>query len=154
MEPIIEEQLQILIHKLMGYSQRNEIFDLKACISCYILDILGEVAFSKSFDSQTSGKADAIPAINDHILMACLVGQLPFQAVSKAFIARSPIPRLRRLVKSRAQLKSFCAEWVHHRIQYPSNRHDLLQNLIEAKDPETGAQLTELDINTEAFAML
>lgn len=154
MEPIIDEQLQILISKLMEYSKKNEVFDLKACISCYVLDILGEVAFSKSFDSQTSGKADAIPAINDHILMACVIGQLPFQALSKALIARSPIPRLRRLIKSRAQLKSICAERVHHRINNPSNRHDLLQNLIEAKDPETGAQLTELDINTEAFAML
>jgi benzoate 4-monooxygenase len=33
-------------------------------------------------------------------------------------------------------------------------RKDLLHSLINTKDPETGAELTRLDINTEAFAML
>ncbi|KAF2993660.1 hypothetical protein E8E13_000303 [Curvularia kusanoi] len=35
-----------------------------------------------------------------------------------------------------------------------TDRKDILTSLIKAVDPESGAKLTELDINTEAFAML
>jgi cytochrome P450 len=119
-----------------------------------ILDGLGEMAFAKSFDSQRTEDATISNAIRDHILLACSIGQLPLQSVSKAVIAWSPIPWVRQLVKSRQQLKQQCTECVDYRISHPSNRKDLLHNTINAKDPETGAGLTRLDINTEAFAML
>jgi cytochrome P450 len=123
-------------------------------MSFCILDGLGEMAFARSFESQRTGNPKESLAIRDHILLACCIGQLPFQAVTKAMIAYSPIPWVRQLIKSRQQLKEQCAECVAYRIDHPSPRKDLLHSLINAKDPETGAELSRLDINTEAFAML
>ncbi|KAH6699707.1 putative cytochrome P450 [Leptodontidium sp. 2 PMI_412] len=140
MEGIIDGQIDILIHHLKGLAKSGEAFDLKTIIACFVLDILGEVAFSRTFNAQAVGGAEEIGAINDHVFLSCVIGELPCQDLLKTLVAWSPIPWIRRLLKSRAHLKP--------------RRPDLLANLINAKDPETGEKLTELDINTEAFAML
>ena len=146
--------MEILIKHLKGFANTNQIVDMKSLISCFVLDVLGEVAFSRSFNAQAIGRADEIPAINDHIFLACIVGELSCQNFWKTLIAWSPIQWIRRLAKSRAHLKSTCANCVSHKISNASHRPDLLQSLLNAKDPETGLKLTELEINTEAFAML
>uniref|UniRef100_A0A0D2Y9U4 Uncharacterized protein n=1 Tax=Fusarium oxysporum (strain Fo5176) TaxID=660025 RepID=A0A0D2Y9U4_FUSOF len=66
-----------------------------------------------------------------------------------------PIPWLQRLFNARAQLRNLTAACVRQRIEAGSSgRKDLLSCLLVAVDPETGSKLTELDINTEAFAMI
>jgi cytochrome P450 len=155
MEPIIDGQMSILIDHIKGYAKTGEIFDMKNLISYFVLDVLGDVAFDRSFNAQIAGHADEIPAINDHILLACVIGEMgAWQEVLKSLIKFSPIPWIRRLTRSRAHLKETCASCVNHKITNPSDRLDLLHRLLHCQDPETGAKLTELDINTEAFAML
>ncbi|KAJ5468639.1 Cytochrome P450E-classgroup I [Penicillium sp. IBT 31633x] len=153
-EPLINGHIEILLGKLNGFAKTGEIFDLKSTISYFVLDILGEVAFSRPFNAQLKGEADAIHAINDHLLLSCVIGELPLQNLSK-FLARwSPVPWMRRLVKSRNDLKATCSECVRNKINNASGRRDLLQSLVTAKDVETGASLTEQEMNSEAFAML
>jgi len=153
-EPLINGQIQILLDKIRALASTGEVFDLKSTISCFVLDILGEVAFSRSFNAQAKGDAEEIHAINDHILLSCVIGEMPFQSLSKTLARWSPIPWMRRLVKSRNNLKTKCSECVRNKINCASNRRDLLQSLVTAKDVETGASLTEQEINSEAFAML
>lgn len=126
----------------------------KAYIGFCVLDGLGEMAFARSFDSQRTEDPKESVAIRDHILLACAIGQLPFQSFFKTLIAWSPLPWVRQLIRSRKQLKQQCEECVSYRLNHLSSRKDLLHNLINAKDPETEAELTKLDINTEAFALL
>ncbi|EKV08442.1 hypothetical protein PDIG_59030 [Penicillium digitatum PHI26] len=153
-EPLINGHIKILLNKLNKFAQTEEVFDLKSTISYFVLDILGEVAFSRPFNAQVRGEADEIHAINDHILLSCVVGELPFQALS-TFLARwSPVSWMRKLGKSRNNLKATCSECVSNKINNASDRRDLLQSLVTAKDVETGASLTEQEINSEAFAML
>jgi cytochrome P450 len=154
MEDIIDGQIEILIRHLKGLAKMGEVFNLKAIISCFVLDILGEVAFRRTFNAQAAGAAGEIEAINDHIFLSCVIGELQCQDLLKILVAWSPIPWIRRLVKSRAHLKATCANCVRQNLENRSERPDLLTSLINAKDPETGEKLTELDINTEAFAML
>lgn len=155
MEPIIDKQMSILIEHIKGFSKTREIFDMKNLISCFVLDILGDVAFGQSFNAQIAGHADEIPAINDHILLSCVIGEMgSWQTILKTLIQYSPIPWIRRLTQSRAHLKGTCADCVNNKITNKSERIDLLHNLLHCQDPETGAKLTQLDINTEAFAML
>lgn len=153
-EPLINGQIQILLDKIRAFASKGEVFDLKSTISCFVLDILGEVAFSRPFNAQTKGDAEEIHAINDHFLLSCVIGEMPLQALSKTLARWSPIPWMRRLVKSRTNLKKKCSECVRNKINCASNRRDLLQSLVTAKDVETGASLTEQEINSEAFAML
>ncbi|KAL4895982.1 cytochrome P450 [Aspergillus ambiguus] len=154
LQPLIDGQMGILIQKLRGYAETGEVFDLKETISLYVLDILGDLAFSRSFGAQLTGEAEQIPAINDHLLLSCVIGELPCQNLLKTLARWSPVPWMRRLVHSRNNLKKICADCVKYKIAHPAERRDLLQCLVEAKDPETGASLTEQEINSEAFAML
>ena len=154
LEPLINGHIEILLKKLKGFAQTEDIFDLKSVVSCFVLDILGEVAFSRPFGAQAKGDAEEIHAINDHILLSCVIGEMPLQWLTKALARWSPVPWMRRLLKSRNNLKMKCAECVRNKITRASDRRDLLQSLVTAKDVETGSSLSEQEINSEAFAML
>jgi benzoate 4-monooxygenase len=152
---LIDINIKILIQKLQYFTKTGEIFDLKMTISHFVLDILGQVAFSQSFDSQSLDKyITHIPAINDHLLLSCVIGELPLQSVTKLLVRWSPIGWMRRLVKSRNVLKAICASCVRKKIENPEGQRDLLKSLVTARDPETGDGLSEQEINSEAFAML
>ncbi|KAJ5549420.1 hypothetical protein N7513_006654, partial [Penicillium frequentans] len=154
LEPLIEGQMKGLIDKLRAFAKTGEVFDFKSVLSLYVLDILGEVAFSKPFGVQAKGKSDELHAINDHLLLAGVIGELPFQDLWKTLARMSPVPWMRQLVKSRNNLKEICSRCVKFKINNPSERPDLLKSLVEAVDPESGSRLTEQEINSEAFAVL
>ncbi|KAJ0420507.1 cytochrome P450 [Aspergillus carlsbadensis] len=138
LEPLIEGQMKILIDKLQMYAKTGETFDLKHTLSLYVLDILGEVAFSKPFGAQAKGHAEELHAINDHLLLSGVIGELPLQDFWKTLSRVSPIPWMRRLMKSRNNLKRVCGECVRFKIDNPSERPDLLKSLVTAVDPESG----------------
>jgi len=154
LEPLIENEMKFLQSRLHTFAQTGEIFDLKLLLSLYVFDILGSVAFGKPFGAQQRGYEEVLPAINDHLLLAGIVGELPLQNITKTISRWSPIPWMRRLMKNRDALKKICAECVKYKINNPTERQDLLKNLVEAVDPDTGSTLTEQEINSEAFAVL
>jgi len=156
MESYMDGHLLKLLDNLGQRAETGEVFDFKALVAFYVLDVLGELAFSQSFHAQTEQAPEKLPPINDHIYLACLMGMMPeVLPYLKMVAAWTPLPWLQRLFKARAQLKALTAQCVSRRInEKNSGRKDLLTSLINAVDPETGAKLTELDINTEAFAML
>ncbi|KAL4952489.1 cytochrome P450 [Aspergillus filifer] len=141
LEPLIETQMKILIDKLQTYAETREAFDFKHMLSLYVLDILGEVAFAKPFGVQMKGEAEELHAINDHLLLAGVIGELPCQGLTKMLSRLSPIPWMRRLMKSRNKLKEICAQCVSFKIENTSDRPDLLKSLVEASDPETGKRV-------------
>ncbi|KAF5966130.1 hypothetical protein FBULB1_11832 [Fusarium bulbicola] len=156
MEHFVDRHILKLRENLDHFSDTKQVFDLKDMIAFYVFDVLGELAFSRSFDSQDERDIARLPPINGHIYLACMMGMtpeaLPWIKKALPFI---PIPWLRRLFNARAQLRDLTAACVRRRIEGgPSDRKDLLSSLLVAVDPETGSKLTELDINTEAFAMI
>lgn len=114
----------------------------------YVFNILGSVAFGKPFGAQQRA------AINDHLLLAGIVGELPLQTLTKTISRWSPISWTRRLMKNRDALKKVRAECINYKINNPTKRRDLLKSLVKAVDPDTGSTLTEQEINSEAFAVL
>jgi cytochrome P450 len=156
MEHFVDSHILKLRKNLDHFSDSNQEFDLKDTIAFYVFDVLGELAFSRSFDSQDERDLARLPPVNDHIYLACLMGMtpeaLPWIKKALPFI---PIPWLQRLFHARAQLRNLTAACVRQRIEAGNtDRKDLLSCLLVATDPETGSKLTELDINTEAFAMM
>lgn len=156
MEFYIDTHLSKLLDNLDHFCETGEAFDLKQFIAFYVLDILGELAFSRSFDAQKHKDPERLPPINNHIYLACLIGMMPEAIpILKVVASWAPIPWLRALFDARKQLKDLTAECVARRMHTNVDaRKDLLTNLINSVDQETGAKLTELDINTEAFAMM
>jgi hypothetical protein len=51
MEDILDGRLTVLCDRLATFAKTGEAFDLKDCIARYVVDILGEVAFSFSFNA-------------------------------------------------------------------------------------------------------
>lgn len=146
--------MKFLQNKLRAFAKTGETFDLKSLLSLYVFDILGSVAFGRPFGAQERGYEQVLPAINDHLLLAGIVGELPLQSLTKTISGWSPIPWMRRLMKNRNSLKKVCAECVKYKIRNPAGRQDLLKSLVKAVDPDTGSTLTEQEINSEAFAVL
>ncbi|KAE9571222.1 hypothetical protein CGMCC3_g12687 [Colletotrichum fructicola] len=138
------------------YSRTHETFDLKELIAFFVLDVLGDLAFRYQFDSQIEKNTLKLPPINDHIFLACLMGMIPnFMPFIKAISPWTPIPWVQGLLAARQNLKNLTIECVRSRMANPgAARKDLITSLINAQDPETGSKLTELDIQTEAFAFI
>ncbi|KAH6952169.1 cytochrome P450 [Fusarium avenaceum] len=156
MEQYIDQHLIQFRKNLDHFSDTGEVFDLKELIAFFVLDVLGDLAFHRSFDSQVHQDASKLPPINDHIFLACLLGMVPdMMPFLKTAFAWTPLPWFQSLLRARKQLKDLTAECVRQRIGDKSaDRDDLLTCLINAVDPDTGARLTELDIQTEAFAFI
>ena len=156
METHIDKHIALLCENLDAFAKTGEIFDLKELIAFYVVDMLGELAFSQSFQAQIEKSVEKLPLINDHIYLACLMGQFPeMLPLLKKVATWTPWPWLQGLFAARQKLKTLTANCVaRHLAEKVTDRKDLLTCLINAVDPETGAKMSELDINTEAFAMV
>lgn len=156
MEPHIDAHLLRFRENLDRFVASGEKFDLKELIAFFVLDVLGDLAFRYRFDSQLHRDVSRLPPINDHILLACLLGMVPdFMPFLKALLPWVPVPWLQGLLKARQALKDLTANCVRRRVENEKGaRKDLITSLISATDPQTGERLTELDIQTEAFAFM
>lgn len=158
MEDLFDSNVLKLRAKLDWYATTGREFDLKELIAYYAYDVLGDLAFGNNFGSQEGSNPEHLPPINDHIFLACLYGSLPsLLPCSMKLSAWLPFKWMQGLLQSRRKLRDTTAETVSRAIEEHNqgkSRHNLLTQLIEAKDPETGAKLDEIDINTEAFAYL
>lgn len=159
MEAVFDRHALNLRAKLERYADTGEIFDLKTIFAFYAYDILGELAFSTQFNSQMRDDPEELPPINDHIFLASLYGSLPsLLPYSMRWSRYLPIPWLQGLLRSRLKIRDTVSECVGKEMREQKDRPDrnknLLTQLIAAKDPETGARLTEVDVCSEAFGFL
>lgn len=159
MEVVFDRHTMNLREKLESYAETGEIFDLKVIFAFYAYDVLGELAFSTQFNSQQLDDPAQLPPINDHIFLASLYGSLPsLLPYSMRWSRYLPIPWLQGLLRSRLKIRNKVSECVRKEIveqkERPDKNKNLLTHLIAAKDPDTGAELTEDEICSEAFAFL
>ena len=97
MEDIFDRSIQLLCTKLDQYATSGEQFCLKDCLTYYAVDVLGEIAFSRSFGAQVSQQSQ-IPAVTDHIFLGTMMGQIPSMIKTfKKVCTWHPISWLRKL---------------------------------------------------------
>lgn len=159
MEAVFDRHAINLRTKLEKYADTGEVFDLKTVFAFYAHDVLGELAFSTQFNSQTQDDPAQLPPINDHIFLATLYGSLPsLLPYSMRWSRHLPIRWLQGLLRSRLKIRSTVSACVAKEMSeqkdHPDKNKNLLTQLIAAKDPETGVRLTEEDICSEAFGFL
>ncbi|OQV02390.1 hypothetical protein CLAIMM_07595 [Cladophialophora immunda] len=165
MEPFLDLNIRLLKDKIMRYCNTGEIFDLKKLLHYYVIDALGELAFSKSFGIQETDDELRIPPVVEHSLLAAVTGAWPLMTKRlKKYLPLVPHPGLQRLFKGRQACADLAAECVRRRLadveyqkaQHPdvAERKDILTNLILAKHPDTGERLTQIDLETEAFGFI
>ncbi|CDM34511.1 hypothetical protein DTO013E5_5013 [Penicillium roqueforti] len=154
MESIFDRHVENLRRKLDKYAVSGDQFDLKDLIAFYGYDVIGELAFNLDFHSQEKDDPENLPPINDHILLGCLYGSLPgILPWSMNLSKYLPFSWLRKLLGSRQKIRSTVAQCVEDKTSESSGK-TLLTNLQKAKDPETGEELSNIEINSEAFGFL
>lgn len=164
MEKYLDENIVILRNKIAGYADRDEAFNLKKLVQFYVVDVLGELAFSKSFGIQVADDESLVPPVIEHSLLAAVTGAWPMMTFTlKKWLPKVPHRGLQALFKGRAACASLASRCVKQRMAalqeaksqgIDEQRKDILTNLILAKDPETGEKLTQGDLETEAFGFM
>ncbi|KIW00167.1 uncharacterized protein PV09_08209 [Verruconis gallopava] len=165
MEPYLDANISILRQKLDNFCDRNEIFDLKRLLHYYVIDVLGELAFGRSFGVQIADDESLVPPVVEHSLLAAATGSWPAMTRRlKKWLPKLPIPALRRLFKGREACAALAASNVQRRMEELRSmmgtnekylgRKDIITSLILAKHPETGERLSRADLETEAFGFI
>lgn len=155
MEHIFDRHIKDLLNAIDAYGDRP--FDLKELIAYYTYDVMGELIFNADFGSQDARDPAQLPPINNHIWLGCFYGMLPsLLPYSMRLSPWIPLPWLQDKLKSRRALKEKTALYVTSELEKGRavERHNILNRLLHAKDPETGEGLTEDQISSEAFAFL
>ncbi|KAJ5669589.1 hypothetical protein N7462_010659 [Penicillium macrosclerotiorum] len=167
MEEHLDANIEILRKKIASRASNGEAFDLKKFLHYYVIDILGELAFSQTFGLQMSNDQSQVPPVIEHSLLAAVTGAWPMMTAQlKRWLPFIPHKGLQALFKGRkacADLASRCVDVRLRAIRMAdtsqsneviSERKDILTNLILAKHPETGEKMTKTELETEAFGFI
>lgn len=169
LESFLDLNVEILKSKIAEHAEKGEAFDLKKVIHFYVIDVLGELAFSQSFDVQVSGDESRVPPVVEHSLLAAATGAWPRMTTRlKRWLPKIPLRGLQRLFEGRAACARLASQCVQRRLSALNSavekdggevvtageRKDILTNLVLAKHPDTGERLTQTDLETEAFGFM
>ena len=166
MEQYLDINIKILKEKLAHYAATNEEFDLKKAFHYYVIDTLGELAFSQSFGVQVADDESLIPPVKEHSLLAAVTGAWPaMMSTLKKWLPIFPVRSLQGLFAGRQACADLASKCVQKRLAdladikdneaaIRKQRKDILTSLILAKHPDTGERLTQIDLETEAFGFM
>lgn len=167
MEQYLDVNIKILRAKITGYCSTNQVFDLKQALQYYVIDTLGELAFSQTFDVQIADDESLVPPVKEHSLLAAATGAWPSMIPTcKKWLPLVPSQWLQNLFAGRRACADLASRCVRKRLEdletvkgsdnttLAKQRKDILTNLILAKHPETGENLTQVDLETEAFGFM
>ncbi|KAL4909644.1 hypothetical protein BDW74DRAFT_165080 [Aspergillus multicolor] len=163
MERYMDLNIAILKDRIRSCCISGEVFDLKKLLHYYMIDVIGELAFSQSFRVQEADDESLVPPVIEHSLLAAVTGAWPSMTKTlKKWLRYIPHDGLRRLFAGRKACADLASTCVRRRLTDlkgdgslgQEDRKDILTNLIKAKHPETGEKLTQIDLETEAFGFI
>ncbi|KAL2842058.1 cytochrome P450 [Aspergillus pseudoustus] len=165
MEQYLDLNIAILRSKIRAHCATDQPFDLKKLLHYYVIDVLGELAFSQSFGVQEADDESLVPPVVEHSLLAAVTGAWPAMTMTlKKWLPCVPHSGLQKLFAGRKACADLASACVQRRLKglegkdgelaADEERKDILTNLIKAKHPETGARLTPIDLETEAFGFI
>jgi Cytochrome P450. len=165
MEQHLDANIRILRGKISSYAATQETFDLKKALHYYVIDTLGELAFSQTFGVQESDDEARVPPVIEHSLLAAVTGAWPMMTARlKRWLPLIPHKGLQALFEGRKACADLASRSVTARLDSvrpkdgsnssSPTRKDILTNLILAKHPDTGESLTKTDLETEAFGFM
>ncbi|ETS79298.1 hypothetical protein PFICI_09151 [Pestalotiopsis fici W106-1] len=170
MEQYLDMNIRIMRKKIAKYAAQEQVFDLQKVLHYYTIDVLGELAFGQSFGAQLCNDEEEaiVPPVVEHSWLAAVTGAWPsMTSTLRRLLPWVPHAGLQKLVKGRKECVQLAAQCVQRSCDtlrensaadFEKNvsvkRKDILTSLIQAKDPETGEQLRQVDLETEAFGFI
>ncbi|KAH8587166.1 cytochrome P450 [Bisporella sp. PMI_857] len=147
-----------LTQQLDEAAMQNKVVDLKQWIAFFVVDVLGELAFSRSFEMLEKGNQNEMPPIEEHVFLATMAGQMPWAIPPINKIAQYiPVSSVRRLIKGRDKLLQMAIDSVNTRLEIESDRKDILGGLLDELRHGTDSRdrkLDIIDVQTEAFGYI
>ncbi|SPO04691.1 probable cytochrome P450 CYP3/CYP5/CYP6/CYP9 subfamilies [Cephalotrichum gorgonifer] len=160
MEQYLDANIRILRSIISNHARSGQIFDLKKLLHHYTIDVLGELAFSRTFGVQTSDDA-LVPRVVPHTLLGSVTGAWPAMTQTlRGWLPVIPHSGLQDLFKGRAECVKLASECVERRLKEvkeekaEERRKDILTSLILAKHPDTGENIAKIDLEAEAFGFI
>ena len=164
MEQYLDSNIQILKDKIDRHIASGQSFDLKKLLHYYTIDVLGELAFSQSFGVQEADDESLVPPVVEHSLLGAATGAWPAMTMRlKRWLPMVPHQGLKNLFAGRKACADLASSSVRRRLEAVRfaeeegdkiERTDILTSLINAKHPDTGHKLTQVDLETEAFGFM
>lgn len=160
MEHYLDANIKLLRDKISGFAKDGRAFDLKKLLHYYTIDILGELAFSRSFSLQVSDDESLVPRVVPHTLLGSVTGAWPSMTqMLKKWLPLVPHSGLQDLFKGRAECAQLASECVERRLSQvkeggANERTDILTRLILAEHPDTGERIDRIDLEAEAFGFM
>ncbi|CEO60777.1 hypothetical protein PMG11_05317 [Penicillium brasilianum] len=165
MEGYLDANIKILRDKISEFAANDQNFDLKKALHHYVIDTLGELAFSQTFGIQVCDDESRVPPVIQHSLLAAVTGAWPMMTARlKRWLPVVPHKGLSALFEGRQACADLASRCVNVRLNALRNssqsqtiapeRKDILTSLINAKHPDTGKHLTQTDLETEAFGFI
>lgn len=165
-EGYLDLNIKISEDKISHLAEKNEAFDLKKLLDFYIVDVLGELAFSQSFGVMPEGDESCMPPVKENSLLGVATGAWTSMAPRlRTLLPKLPIKKMQELVKGRMTCAQLAAQCVQRRLEAlkdveegsaadTKQRNDLLTNLILARHPDTGERLAMKNLVSEAFGFM
>lgn len=156
----MDSNIQTLKDRIRKHCIAGEVFNLKKLLHYYMIDVIGELAFSQSFGVQEADDASLVPPVIEHNLLAAVTGAWPAMTKTlKKWIPYVPHKGLQRLFAGRKACANLASTCVQRRLtdlkeSSLEERKDILTNLVRARHPETGEKLSRIDLETEAFGFM
>jgi cytochrome P450 len=135
------ESLVQYIDSFLGDNSSHE-FDILDLFYSNTLDVISELVFGSNFNATWDKKkgTEFMQTLSKSQFMLFVRSFIPFSKVIKL-----PMEHL---------LTPIIMENIHKRKQSSDKYYDILQSMIDAKDPETGAELTNVQIVDQCITLL
>ncbi|KAI9296060.1 cytochrome P450 [Neoconidiobolus thromboides FSU 785] len=138
-EYLVKRNVDILVNKIEKMALEEKDFNIGLFFHYFSFDVIGDVAYGKSFDMLKNGYHPVIGWIKNFFFLAVLVSSFSFLKHFK--------------FESVTQLYKFSYEAVKNAKEH-SDRVTILSTLINASNPDTGKTLSEKEIVEESIIQL
>jgi enediyne biosynthesis protein E7 len=129
-----------------GAAERGEPLNIRTEMLHLALDILAKALFGADWGSESETIAPAAGVMLEHVY-----GRLEnFVNVPEW----APVPRMRRFVAARATIDKFVYGLIAERRRNPGEGNDLITMLVQARDEETGAEMSDEQVRDEVMSAI
>ncbi|KAI9296972.1 cytochrome P450 [Neoconidiobolus thromboides FSU 785] len=139
LEYLVKNTCEQLKNKMRHFAERKEAFKLCLYFHCFSFDVIGEVVYGKPFNMIKNGHHPIIDWIHDLLFLSIVLFLFPFLKHFK--------------YDSIKQLYNFSYDAIKNSKKH-ADRNTILNNLIDAVDPETGAKLSRKELADESIIQL
>ncbi|EXJ75668.1 uncharacterized protein A1O5_00175 [Cladophialophora psammophila CBS 110553] len=157
MEDLVLENVAIFLHQMDQFARSGETMDAAEWFKFYAFDVIGDLAFGKSFGLLKRGvTGEFVTHISSGVEYTFVLFLLPslLRPLSRFLVKWLPIPLFRELNHGFAYVKKETAQLVQERWEKRDDaspqRGDILGALIEATNPVTKERLGFGDLATNA----